>query len=64
MILDDYVENKVLDRITEIIGIEKTDNTKILIDTDDKLSDDVTLKDIVILVTCFTKDDNFIHKYS
>ena len=62
--LDDYVENKVLDRITEIIGIEKIDNTKILIDTDDKLSDDVTLKDIVILVTCFTKDDNFIHKYS
>ena len=40
--LDDYVENKVLDRITEIIGIEKIDNTKILIDTDDKLSDDVT----------------------
>ena len=62
--LDDYVENKVLDRITEIIGIEKIDNTKILIDTDDKLSDDVTLKDIVMLVTCFTQDDNFLHNYS
>ena len=32
--------NKVLDEIKEIIGIEKIDDTKILINTDDKLSDE------------------------
>ena len=31
---------------------------KILIDTDDKLSDDITLKNGVILVACVIKDDN------
>ena len=33
---------KVLDRIKEIIGIEKSNETKILIDTDDTLSDNIT----------------------
>ena len=33
---------KVQDKIKEIIGIEKFDNTKILIGTDDKLPDDIT----------------------
>ena len=36
--------NKVLDKIKEIIGIEKFDDTKILIDTDDKLPYYITLK--------------------
>ena len=34
----------MLCKIKEIIGIEKFDNTEILIDTDDKLPDDITLK--------------------
>ena len=34
----------MLGKIKEIIGIEKFDNTEILIDTDDKLPDDITLK--------------------
>ena len=38
------------------IGIEKLDDTKILIDTDDKLSDDITLKNDVILMACVVKD--------
>ena len=36
---DDYMLDKVLDKIKEIIGIEKVDDTKILINTDDKLLD-------------------------
>ena len=35
--VDDYIRGKVLDKIKEIIGIEKIDDTKILTDTDDKL---------------------------
>ena len=33
--VDDYMLDKVLDRIKEIIGINKDDDYKILIDTDD-----------------------------
>lgn len=36
--------NKVLNKIKETIGIAKFDNTKVLIDTDDKLPDYITLK--------------------
>ena len=50
--LDDYVLDRVLDKIKDIIGIEKFYGTKILIDTDDKLPDDITLKNVVILMTC------------
>ena len=38
------------------MGIEKFDNSKILADTDDKLSDDITLKNVVIIITCVIKD--------
>ena len=37
--------------------LDKTDATKILVDTDDKLPDDITLKNAVILMTCVIKDD-------
>ena len=58
--------NKVLDKIKESIRIydKKYDDTKILIDTDDKLPDDITLKNVAILVTCIKKVIViFIHKY-
>ena len=42
--VDDYVLNKVLEKIEEII---RTD-TKILIDTNNKLPDDITLKNVVM----------------
>ena len=49
--------DKVFDKIEETIGIATFDGTKILIDTDDKLPDYITLKHIVILTTCVIKDD-------
>ena len=54
--VDDYVLDKVLDKIKEIIGIKKIDDTKVLIETDDKLPDENTFKNVVILITCFIKD--------
>ena len=47
----DYMLDKVLDKIKMIIGIKKFDDTKILIEADDKLLDDVTLKNVVIIIT-------------
>ena len=55
--VDDYMLNKVLDKIKEIISIEKFHDTKILIDADDKLLDDIPLKNVVILMTCVVIDD-------
>ena len=55
--VNDYTLDKVLDKIKETIGIVKFDDTKILIDTDDKLPDYITLKSFVILITCVIKDN-------
>ena len=52
----DYMLDKVLDKIKMIIGIKKFDDTKILIEADDKLLDDVTLKNVVIIITCAIKN--------
>ena len=46
---DDNILNKVLDKTEKIIGIEKFDDTKILIERNDKLLDDITVKNVVIL---------------
>ena len=54
----DYKLDKVLDKIKEIIGIEKFHDTKVLIKTDDKMPDDITLKSIVILMVCDFKDED------
>ena len=48
LMVDDYIRNKVLHKIKEIIDIEKFDHIEILIDTDDQLPHDITLKNIVI----------------
>ena len=53
---DDYMLYKVLDKIKNIIGIEKFDDTKILVDIDYKLPDDIALKNIVVLMKCVMKD--------
>ena len=55
LMVDDYMLYKLLDNIKEMIGIGKFDDTKILIDMDDKLSDDITLKNVVKLMTCYQK---------
>ena len=59
LMADDYVLIKVLDRINKITDI---DNAKILIDTDYILSDDITLKNAVILMNLLLKMIvDFIH---
>ena len=44
MIVDDCIVDKALDKIKEIIGIEKINDTMILINMDDERPDDITLK--------------------
>ena len=60
-VVDDHMPNKTLDKIKKIIGTENFDNTKILIDTDDKLLDNIPFKNIVILMTYVNKDDNKLY---
>ena len=57
MAVNHYIVDKVLVKIREIIGIDKFNDTEILIDTDDKLPNDFTLKNAVILTTCVIKDN-------
>ena len=47
--------DKILDKIRKIIGYEKFDDTKFLIDTDNKLPDGVILKNAMIWITCVIK---------
>ena len=58
LMVDDYILNEVLHKIKEIIVIEKFDDSTILVDTDDKLLDYITLKNAVILMRCVKKDNN------
>ena len=60
-IVDDMLD-KVLNKIKEIIGIEKSGNTKILIDKEDKLPNDIILKNVAILITCVINDDNKFYR--
>ena len=55
--VDYYMLDEVLDKTKEIIVIEKFDNIKILIDKVDKLPDDITLENAVILMASVVKDD-------
>ena len=58
LMVNDYMLDKVLDKIKKIINIINFNNTKILIDTDDKLQGYIALKNVVILITCIIKDDD------
>ena len=57
--IDDNVLVKVLEKI-KVISVEKFDAIKFLIDTDGKLPDVITLKNVVILIACGIKDG---HKF-
>ena len=57
MMVNDYMLYKVLYKIKYRIGIEKFDDTKILIGTDDKLPDNITFKNALILMMGVTKDN-------
>ena len=50
---DYLILDKLLDMMKKIIEIKKLDDTKTLIGTDDKLLDDITLKNVVTLITCY-----------
>ena len=55
--VEDHTLNIVLDKIKRI-GIEKLEDTKILIDIDDEFLDDITLKNAVILMRCVMENDD------
>ena len=57
LMVNDYMLDKVLNKIKETTDIVKFDDTKILVDTDDKLTDYIALKNVLILITCIIKDD-------
>ena len=59
--VDGYMLNKLSDKIKETIGIEKFYDTKILIDIDDILSDDITSENVTISTTRVIKDDNKLY---
>ena len=59
LIVNDYVLDKILDQVNEIIGIEIFDDTQTLIDTDDKLPDNISSQKFVILKMMM----NFIYSY-
>ena len=45
-------------KIKKVIVTEKFDDSKILIDADHKWSDEITFKNVMILITYMTKDDD------
>ena len=63
LMVDDYMLDKVLYNIKEIVGIEKIDENTVLIDKYDKLPDHITLKIVMILVTCVIKDEDEFHPH-
>ena len=61
--VDDYTLDKVLDKFKKI-DIEKLDDIRILIDTDDKLPDDITFKNVILmtcLMICIIKDGDKLY---
>ena len=55
--VNDYMQGNILDKIKETISIVNFDDTKILIDTDNEMLYYITLKSVVILITCVIKND-------
>ena len=55
LMIDVYMLDKVSNKIKEIINVENFDSTKTMINTNDKLTDYITLKNVVILITCYKR---------
>ena len=51
--VDDYMLNEVLEKIKEITGIDKFNDSKILINTYDELPNDITLTIFVVNDVCY-----------
>ena len=58
LMIDDYILDKVLDMIKRI-GIEKLDEIRILLDTDDKLPDDIIFKNVILMACVIKNGDKF-----
>ena len=56
LMVDDYMLDKVFRKINLKLGIEKFDDTKILIGRDEKLSEDATWMQFFALIMCFIKE--------
>ena len=48
LMVGDSILDKVPDKIKKLMDIEKFDDSKIMIETDDKLSDDIIWNNVVI----------------
>ena len=57
LMVNEYMLDKVLYKIRETIDIVKFDDTKILIDIDDKYPHHIILKNVIMLITYVIKDD-------
>ena len=55
LMIDVYMLDKVSNKIKEIINADNFDSTKTMINTNDKLTDYITLKNVVILITCYKR---------
>ena len=55
LMIDVYMLDKVSNKIKEIINVDNFDSTKTMINTNDKLTDYITLKNVVILITCYKR---------
>ena len=53
---NDYILDGVLDKIKLIIATEKFDDDKILTKAGKKFTDEITIKNVVILIACVIKD--------
>ena len=63
LIVDYYKLDKALDKIKEIIGTEIFDDTKLWVNMDDTLPEDITLKNIVILMNFIINAGNKFCQY-
>ena len=61
LIIDESVLDKVSYKFKNIMDIEKLHDTKNLIETDDKLPNDITLKNVKTLITCVTKNGDKLY---
>ena len=58
---DDDLLHEVLDIIKKIISTKTFYDIKILIETDNKLSDDITSENLVTVNSCVIKDNDKIY---
>ena len=63
MATDDFILDKILDKIIMIRIIEKPDEAKMLIDTDDKFFEQVTLKTVLVLWCVIKNKSKIIYKH-